>query len=70
MGVLDDKWREVGRAFAARPGATITLNDLREYCTGRIAHFKAPRSLVLVDSIPCNTTGKVAKNELRKTGRC
>ena len=66
IGISDDTWGEVGRAFVVlRPGTTITLDELRDYCGARIARYKAPRSLVILDRIPRNTTGKVAKPVLR-----
>jgi fatty-acyl-CoA synthase len=66
IGVPDPTWGEVGRAFVVvRPGAAVTLADLREYCAGRIARYKAPRSLVVVDDLPRNPTGKISKPALR-----
>ena len=66
IGIPDDTWGEVGRAFVVlRPGTTITLDELRDYCGARIARYKAPRSLVVLDHIPRNTTGKAAKPALR-----
>lgn len=68
IGVPDPKWGEVGQAFVVpRPGVTVTLDGLREFCTGRIARYKAPRSLVLVQDLPRNSTGKVSKAALRAT---
>jgi fatty-acyl-CoA synthase len=69
VGIPDPRWGEVGRAFVvARPGATVTLEDLREFCAGRIARYKAPRSLVIIDDLPRNSTGKVSKPALRAYG--
>jgi fatty-acyl-CoA synthase len=66
IGVPDEKWGEIGRAFVvARTGTAITLDSLREHCAERIARYKAPRSLVVVDELPRNTTGKVSKAALR-----
>jgi feruloyl-CoA synthase len=48
-----------------RPGATVTLEELRDYCAERIARYKAPRSLVIVDDLPRNPTGKISKPALR-----
>jgi fatty-acyl-CoA synthase len=69
IGVPDEKWGEVGKAFVvARAGADITLASLREFCTERIAKYKAPHHLVLVESLPRNTTGKIVKSRLRELG--
>jgi fatty-acyl-CoA synthase len=66
VGIPDPTWGEVGRAFVVvRPGATVTLESLREFCAGRIARYKAPRSLVVVDDLPRNPTGKISKPALR-----
>jgi fatty-acyl-CoA synthase len=66
IGIPDGKWGEIGRAFVvARPGAAITLEALREHCAERIARYKAPRSLVVVEELPRNTTGKISKAALR-----
>jgi fatty-acyl-CoA synthase len=69
IGVPDAKWGEVGKAFVvAREGATVTLESLREYCAARIAKYKAPHHLVLVDALPRNTTGKIVKARLTELG--
>jgi fatty-acyl-CoA synthase len=66
IGIPDDTWGEVGRAFVVlRPGSTITLEELRDYCGARLARYKSPRSLVILDHLPRNTTGKVSKPALR-----
>jgi len=52
-GVPDPDWGEVVTAFAVlRPGASLDLAGLRTFCEGRLAPFKHPRRLVLVDEIP------------------
>ncbi len=66
IGVADDRWGEVGLAVAiARPGSTLSLEDLRAHCDGKIARFKQPHHLMLVDALPRNVTGKISKQELR-----
>jgi fatty-acyl-CoA synthase len=52
-GVPHDDWGEVVTAFVVlRPGATLTLEHLQQHCDGRLARFKVPRRLVIVDEIP------------------
>jgi fatty-acyl-CoA synthase len=69
IGVADARWGEVGKAFVVvRPGATVTLEDVREHCARSIAKYKAPHHLVVIDELPRNTTGKVVKANLRKLG--
>jgi fatty-acyl-CoA synthase len=49
-----------------RPGAPdLTLEALHAYCAGRLAHFKVPRYLRLVDAFPMTVTGKVRKVQMR-----
>jgi fatty-acyl-CoA synthase len=69
VGVPDEKWGQVGKAFVVqREGAEITLTAVREFCAERIAKYKAPHHLVLVDNLPRNTTGKIVKSRLRELG--
>jgi acyl-CoA synthetase (AMP-forming)/AMP-acid ligase II len=49
-----------------RPGATVTLAGLRELAASRLAAFKCPEALVVVDELPETPTGKVAKNVVRE----
>jgi fatty-acyl-CoA synthase len=50
-----------------RPGASeMTAESVREYATGRLAHYKIPRYVVVVDEFPMTVTGKVRKVEMRE----
>jgi fatty-acyl-CoA synthase len=51
-----------------KPGATLTEDELKAYCRGKIAHFKVPRYVVFVDEYPQTVTGKVQKYRLRELG--
>ena len=63
----DDKWGEVPRALVVlKPGASATEAELLEFCRGRVAHYKAPRSIEFFESLPKTGTGKILKKELRK----
>ncbi|WP_236591835.1 MULTISPECIES: AMP-binding protein [Mycobacterium avium complex (MAC)] len=67
VGVPDEHWGEVGRAYVVlAAGASVTLSELREHCRRTIARYKAPRSLVIVDQLPRNSTGKVSRSALRE----
>ena len=55
---------EVAAAVALRPGAEATPEELREYVKERVAAYKYPRSVWLVDSLPKGPTGKVLKREI------
>jgi fatty-acyl-CoA synthase len=63
----DDKWGEVPKAFViAKPGLSVTEAELLEFCRLRIAHYKCPRSIEFVESLPKTATGKVLKKHLRQ----
>jgi fatty-acyl-CoA synthase len=68
VGVPD---RRLGETVAAwirvKPGLQLTPEEIKEYCTGRIAYFKVPQYLRFVDSFPLTITGKVQKFRMRET---
>ena len=64
FGVPHEKWGEEVCAWV-RARRSIDVDELREYCTGRIAHFKIPTHLRCVDEFPMTVTGKVRKVEMR-----
>jgi fatty-acyl-CoA synthase len=66
IGVPSDKWGEVGLAvLALKPGATIDRATVVEHCVSRLAKFKIPNDIAIVDALPRNATGKVLKRQLR-----
>jgi fatty-acyl-CoA synthase len=66
VGVPDERWGEACAAFVVlREGATATGDALREHCRGRLARFKVPKTLTVVDALPRSPMGKVLKDELR-----
>ncbi|GAA3129891.1 AMP-binding protein [Streptosporangium carneum] len=68
VGIPDERLGEVGRAYVvARPGAALTAQTLVEYCRGRLANFKVPREVVILDDFPRNASGKIQKTQLPKT---
>ncbi|HWF26431.1 MAG TPA: AMP-binding protein, partial [Solirubrobacteraceae bacterium] len=50
----------------AREGTSLAADDVRDFCRDRIAHYKIPRYVKLVDSFPMTVTGKVQKYKLRE----
>ncbi|WP_380283015.1 AMP-binding protein [Kitasatospora purpeofusca] len=68
IGVPDAKYGEELMAWVRlRPGAPeLTAEALRAYCAGRIAHYKVPRYVHLVDEFPMTVTGKIRKVEMRE----
>lgn len=68
IGVDDDRWGESGVAFVVlEPGEDRTGDDIREDAQTRLAKYKVPREVLVVDDMPRTTTGKIRKNILRKT---
>ncbi len=70
IGVPDERYGEeimacVRLADSVDP-ATVTAEDIREFCRGRIAHFKIPRYVSFVNEFPMTVTGKVRKVEMRE----
>lgn len=57
---------EVAAAIRLSQGEQSTLEEIREFCDGRIARFKIPRSIRFVDSFPMTASGKVQKFRLRE----
>jgi fatty-acyl-CoA synthase len=66
VGVPDEKYGEVLCAWIrVRDGDTVTEDDVREYCRGKLAHFKVPRYVLVVDEFPMTVTGKIQKFKMR-----
>ena len=65
IGRAHRKWGEVPVAVAAVTQAGLTLADLHEFLTERLARYKHPKALEVVDALPRNPAGKVLKTELR-----
>jgi fatty-acyl-CoA synthase len=65
IGRSHDKWGEVPIAVAAVAGEQLLLAELEEFLTERLARYKHPKALEIVDALPRNPAGKVLKTELR-----
>ncbi|QQC92110.1 AMP-binding protein [Streptomyces alfalfae] len=68
VGVPDERYGEVPLAcvILREPGGTLTLEELRAFCEGKLAHFKIPAALRVLESFPMTVSGKVRKIELRE----
>jgi fatty-acyl-CoA synthase len=68
IGVPDAKYGEELMAWIVmRPGAApLTAGRVREFCSGRLAHYKIPRYIHITDGFPMTVTGKVRKAEMRE----
>jgi acyl-CoA synthetase (AMP-forming)/AMP-acid ligase II len=66
VGVPDERMGEVGFAFiVTRPGQQIEADELTAWCRERMANFKVPRHMQVIDAMPLNASGKILKYELR-----
>jgi fatty-acyl-CoA synthase len=66
VGVPDPRYGEEVAAFViVREGARLDTDAVREFCAGRIAHYKVPRYVIRTDEFPMTITGKVQKFRLR-----
>jgi fatty-acyl-CoA synthase len=68
IGVPDEKYGEELCAWVRmRSGAApLTADAVREYATGRLAHYKIPRYVMVVDEFPMTVTGKIRKVQMRE----
>jgi fatty-acyl-CoA synthase len=67
IAVPDPKWGESVRAvIVPKAGEEPTLEDIHDFCETRLAKYKRPRSIVLVDELPKNALGKVLRKVLRE----
>jgi fatty-acyl-CoA synthase len=67
IGVPDKTYGEEIVAWVKlHPGHEVSADDLRDFCKGRIAHFKAPRHIKFVDDFPMTISGKVQKFRMRE----
>ncbi len=68
IGVPDERYGEELMAWVQlREGAPeLTVEGLREFCAGKLAHYKVPRYVRVVEEFPMTVTGKVRKVEMRE----
>jgi len=52
---------EVAAAVVLREGMTATEREIRDFAAGRLADFKAPRKVLILDEIPKGATGKLQR---------
>jgi long-chain acyl-CoA synthetase len=66
IGVPDDKWGEAVKAVVApKPGKSPDPEEIIAFARGRIAGFKAPKSVDFIEALPRNASGKILRRELR-----
>ena len=68
-GIASAKYgEEVGAFVIKKDGATISEEDVQDFCRGKIANFKVPRHVFFVDTYPMTASGKIQKYKLRELG--
>ncbi len=66
IGIPDAKWGETVKAVVvAKPGMTVDAEDIIAWARERIAAFKAPRSVDVIEALPRNASGKILRKDLR-----
>lgn len=67
VGVPDVKYGEELCAWVkVKPGQTLTEQEVKDFCKGKIAHFKIPRYVMFVNDFPINISGKIMKFKMRE----
>ena len=67
IGIPDVRYGEEIMAWVKlKSGETLTVEEVREYCQGQIAHYKVPRYIKFVDAFPMTVTGKIQKFIMRQ----
>ena len=67
IGVPHPKWQEVGRAIVVvKGGSTLTEEGIIDFCQGKLARYKIPKSVAFTSELPRTAAGKVLKGQLRE----
>ncbi|HKD68914.1 MAG TPA: AMP-binding protein [Candidatus Binataceae bacterium] len=67
IGEPSEEWGQVVKAFVVvRPGQDASADDLRAFCTSRLASFKRPEMYEFLPELPKNALGKILRKDLRK----
>lgn len=64
IGVPDEKWGEVGKAFIVKKQDTLTKSEILDYCQKNLAKFKIPKHFAFLDELPKGDSGKILKKNL------
>jgi acyl-CoA synthetase (AMP-forming)/AMP-acid ligase II len=65
-GVPDPQWgQRVAAALVARPGVVLGPEDVRNFCRTRLAGYKIPSQITMVETLPRNAAGKLLRRLLR-----
>ncbi|MEO0206632.1 MAG: AMP-dependent synthetase, partial [candidate division WOR-3 bacterium] len=65
IGVPDEKWGEVGKAYVVlKENTSLTADDVINYCLGNLAKYKIPKYVEFLEELPKNDAGKIDKKKL------
>ena len=68
IGVPHERWGETPLAIVAlEPGGELDEEELIAHCRERIARYKCPTRVAIVDELPKTASGKISKSELRRS---
>ena len=66
IGVPDDRWGEAVKAVCVpKPGVEIDADDVISWAREKIAGFKVPKSIDIIEALPRNASGKILRKDLR-----
>lgn len=66
VGIPDEKWGEIPKAYVVPiPGKELQAQEILNYCREKLAGYKVPRQIQIIDELPRNASGKVLKKALR-----
>jgi fatty-acyl-CoA synthase len=67
IGVPDQQWGEVGKAYIVlKQATTVTAEEMKEFCTGKLAKYKIPKYFELIAELPKGHSGKILKKALKE----
>ena len=67
VGVPDEKWGEVGKAFIVlKPGEAMDNGEVFEFLKGKVAKYKIPKYVELIEELPKTASGKIQKFVLKE----
>lgn len=64
IGIPDEKWGEVGKAFIVRENESITEEQILSHCQRNLAKYKIPKKIVFLTALPKGDSGKILKKNL------
>ncbi|MEQ1723191.1 MAG: long-chain fatty acid--CoA ligase, partial [Pseudobdellovibrio sp.] len=64
IGIPDEKWGEVGRAFIVKANPALSEETILNYCSQNLAKYKIPKQIIFMDALPKGDSGKILKKNL------